>query len=95
MTADEIADVSAMELKTRLNGEQVQNATVADMIFDIPTIINYVSTIVNLRRGDIISTGSPAGSGGSRQPQRFLRVGDELEIEWSGVGCLKNKVVKG
>ena len=95
VTADEIADVSAMELKTRLNGEQVQNATVADMIFDIPTIINYVSTIVHLRSGDIISTGSPAGSGGSRQPQRFLRIGDELEIEWSGVGCLKNKVVKG
>lgn len=95
VTADEIADVSAMELKTRLNGEQVQNATVADMIFDIPTIINYVSTIVHLRSGDIISTGSPEGSGGSRQPQRFLEAGDELEIEWSGVGCLKNRVVKG
>ena len=95
VTADEIVDVSAMELKTRLNGEQVQNATVADMIFDIPTIINYVSTIVHLRPGDIISTGSPEGSGGSRQPQRFLSLGDELEIEWSGIGCLKNRVVKG
>ena len=92
VTADEIADVSAMRLSTRLNGEEVQSTTVSEMIFDIPTIINYVSTIVHLRPGDIIATGSPAGSGGSREPQRFLVPGDELEIEWSGVGCLKNKV---
>ncbi len=93
VTSGEIADVSAMRLSTRLNGEEVQNTTVSEMIFDIPTIINYVSTIVHLRSGDIIATGSPAGSGGSRQPQRFLVPGDELEIEWSGVGCLKNRVV--
>ena len=46
----------------------------------------------HLKPGDIISTGSPEGSGGSRQPQRFLKVGDELEIEWSGVGTLRNRV---
>ncbi|MEM8743147.1 MAG: fumarylacetoacetate hydrolase family protein [Pseudomonadota bacterium] len=93
VTADEIADPFAIELHTRLNGEVVQNTTVASMIFDIPTLVNYASTIMHLKPGDIISTGSPEGSGGSRQPQRFLVPGDELEISWSGVGTLKNKVV--
>ncbi len=94
VTADEIDDPYQMRLATRLNGEEVQTATPRDMIFDIPTIINYVSTIVQLKPGDIIATGSPAGSGGSRDPQRFLVPGDELEIEWSGIGCLKNQVQK-
>jgi len=94
VSADEIDDPFAMRLSTRLNGEEVQTATPRDMIFDIPTIINYVSTIVRLVPGDIIATGSPAGSGGSREPQRFLVPGDELEIEWSGIGCLRNRVVQ-
>jgi len=94
VTADEIADPSAMKLSTRLNGEEVQSTTVASMIFDIPTMVSYVSSFIHLKAGDIISTGSPAGSGGSRQPQRFLIPGDELEIAWSGVGTLRNKVEK-
>lgn len=93
-TADEIDDPFAIELHTRLNGELVQNTTVASMIFDIPTMVSYASTIMNLRPGDIISTGSPEGSGGSRQPQRFLVPGDELEISWSGIGTLRNRVVE-
>lgn len=93
VTADEIADPFAIKLSTRLNGDEVQNTTVAAMIFDIPTMVNYVSSFLHLKPGDIISTGSPAGSGGSRVPQRFLVPGDELEIEWSGVGVLKNRVV--
>jgi len=92
VSADEIDDPFALRLSTRLNGEEVQSTTAGKMIFDIPTIINYVSSIIHLKPGDIISTGSPAGSGGSRQPQRFLKPGDELEIEWSGIGCLKNRV---
>ncbi len=91
-TADEIDDPFGIELHTRLNGEVVQNTTVASMIFDIPTLVAYASTIMHLKPGDIISTGSPEGSGGSRQPQRFLVPGDELEITWSGVGTLKNTV---
>ncbi len=92
VTADEIADPSAIELHTRLNGDVVQNTTVASMIFDIPTMVSYTSTMMHLKPGDIISTGSPEGSGGSRQPQRFLVSGDELEISWSGIGTLRNKV---
>jgi 2-keto-4-pentenoate hydratase/2-oxohepta-3-ene-1,7-dioic acid hydratase in catechol pathway len=92
VTADEIADPFAMRLSTRLNGEEVQSARVNDMIFDIPTLVSYVSTFIHLKPGDILSTGSPEGSGGSRQPQRFLAPGDELEISWSGVGALRNRV---
>jgi 2-keto-4-pentenoate hydratase/2-oxohepta-3-ene-1,7-dioic acid hydratase in catechol pathway len=95
VSKDEIKDVRAMRLSTRLNGEEVQMARVADMIFDVPTIVEYVSGIMRLRPGDVISTGSPAGSGGSRVPQRFLKAGDRLEIEWTGLGVLENKVKKG
>ena len=92
VTADEIADPLAIRLSTRLNGEEVQSTTVDQMIFDIPTLIAYVSNIMPLAPGDIISTGSPDGSGGSRIPQRFLKPGDRLEIEWSGIGILQNTV---
>ncbi|MDA0997175.1 MAG: fumarylacetoacetate hydrolase family protein [Proteobacteria bacterium] len=93
VTSDEIKDPFGMELKTRLNGELVQNSKAGDMIFGIPELISYVSGMLPLEPGDMISTGSPEGSGGSRQPQRFLIAGDELEIEWSGIGTLRNKVV--
>lgn len=92
VTADEIADASAMTLTTRLNGEVVQNTTACEMIFSIPELIAYISHTIDLRPGDLIATGSPEGSGGSRQPQRFLRTGDTLDIEVSGVGVLRNRV---
>ncbi|MGI9383957.1 MAG: fumarylacetoacetate hydrolase family protein [Methyloligellaceae bacterium] len=92
VTADEIDDATRLTLSTRLNGEEVQRATVDQMIFDIPTQISYLSTFLHLKPGDIVSTGSPEGSGGSRIPQRFLRPGDRLEIEWSGIGTLRNHV---
>jgi len=92
VTADEVDNPSALALSTRLNGEEVQRTTVDQMIFDIPTLIEYVSTFLHLKPGDILSTGSPEGSGGSRVPQRFLVPGDKLEIEWSGIGVLENSV---
>ena len=92
VTADEIADPFAMSLTTRLNGEEVQSTTAAAMIFPIPELISYISHTIDLRPGDLIATGSPEGSGGSRQPPRFLRAGDTLEIEVSGVGVLRNRV---
>lgn len=92
VTADEIADLPSMRLSTRLNGETVQNTTVAEMVFSIPEIIAYISHTIDIRPGDLIATGSPEGAGGSRQPPRFLREGDVLEIEVSGVGVLINRV---
>jgi 2-keto-4-pentenoate hydratase/2-oxohepta-3-ene-1,7-dioic acid hydratase in catechol pathway len=91
-TADEIPDPSAMTLTTRLNGETVQHTPASAMIFPIPQVIEYVSHITELSPGDLISTGSPEGSGGSRQPQRFLVAGDRLEIEVSGIGTLANRI---
>ena len=92
VTADEIDDPFAITLKTRLNGDEVQNTNAGEMIFPIPELIEYISHTIDLRPGDIISTGSPEGSGGSRQPPRFLRAGDTLEMEVSGVGVLQNRV---
>jgi len=91
-TADEIPDPSAMILTTRLNGETVQHTPASAMIFPIPQVIEYVSHITELSPGDLISTGSPEGSGGSRQPQRFLVAGDRLEIEVAGIGTLANRI---
>ena len=93
VTADEIIDPFSMRLSTRLNGKEVQSTMVGNMIFDIATLIHYLSGFLNLLPGDIISTGSPEGSGASRRPPRFLVPGDELEIEWSGIGILKNHVI--
>ncbi len=92
VTADEIDDPFAMRLSTKLNGEEVQSTTASEMIFPIPDLVAYVSELIYLKPGDVISTGSPGGSGGSRQPQRFLVPGDALEINWSGVGTLRNCV---
>ena len=92
VTADEIDDLPSIRLSTRLNGETVQDTHASDMVFSIPEVIAYISHTIDLRPGDLIATGSPEGSGGSRQPPRFLRLGDELDIEISGVGVLHNRV---
>lgn len=92
VTADEIENPDAMTLTTRLNGEQVQHTTAAEMVFPIPELIEYISHTIDLKPGDLIATGSPEGAGGSRRPPRFLRPGDRLEIEVSGIGVLRNAV---
>jgi 2-keto-4-pentenoate hydratase/2-oxohepta-3-ene-1,7-dioic acid hydratase in catechol pathway len=91
-TADEIADPSEMRLTARLNGAVVQDAHASEMIFGLAAQIAYVSTLMTVQPGDIIATGSPDGTGGSRTPKRFLRAGDRLDITVSGVGCLSNTV---
>ena len=92
VTADEIADTSRIELATKLNGEVVQNATLAEMIHPIAKVIAYASHIGELSPGDLIATGSPEGSGGSRTPPRFLRAGDEVEVCSPQIGVLCNSV---
>ena len=92
VTADEISDLSAMQLSTRLNHKTVQDTTAVAMVFSIPEVIAYISHTIEIRPGDIIATGSPEGAGGSQIPPRFLRKGDLLEIEVSGVGVLRNSV---
>lgn len=93
VTADEIAPGSALKLTTRLNGETVQDSHTGHMIFGIPRLIAYASTIFTLVPGDVIATGTPAGVGWSRRPQRFMKPGDVVEVEIEGIGTLRNPVV--
>ncbi|MBL7002697.1 MAG: fumarylacetoacetate hydrolase family protein [Gammaproteobacteria bacterium] len=92
VTRNEFEDINSMHIQTRLNGITVQDATANEMLFPIHELIAYISNAIDLKPGDLISTGSPDGSGGSRNPKQFLQVGDQLEIEVSGIGMLRNKV---
>lgn len=93
VTADEIPDPHAMELVTRLNGHEMQRAHLADMVWGLPALVAYVSTIFRLEVGDAISTGTPSGVGSRRQPPLFLQANDTLSVEVSGLGVLSNRVV--
>jgi 2-keto-4-pentenoate hydratase/2-oxohepta-3-ene-1,7-dioic acid hydratase in catechol pathway len=92
LTADEVPDPTALRLTTHINGELRQNALVADLIFDIPTLIEAISAGITLEPGDIIATGTPAGVGIGFQPPRFLKKGDVVRIEVAGIGVLENTV---
>jgi 2-keto-4-pentenoate hydratase/2-oxohepta-3-ene-1,7-dioic acid hydratase in catechol pathway len=91
VTRDEIADPHALGIRLTLSGEVMQNANTRDLIFRIPELIAYISGIVPLEAGDIISTGTPPGVGLGRTPQRWLRDGEEMVIEIEGIGALRNK----
>lgn len=93
VTADEIADPSALELTTRLNGAVMQHTTLHDLVFSIPQLIEYVSSFTRLLPGDVISTGTPDGVGFLRKPPVFLKPGDLVEIDIPTVGLLRNRVV--
>ncbi|MGX1974857.1 fumarylacetoacetate hydrolase family protein [Streptomyces kronopolitis] len=92
VTADEIPDPHRLRIRTRVNGETVQDGTTADMVFRIPALIAYLSRFFTLRAGDMVLTGTPAGCGDSMRPPRALRPGDVLESEVEGIGCLVNPV---
>ena len=92
VTADEIGDVTRLQLTTRVNGEVRQSACVGDLIFDIPTIIETLSSVLTLVPGDIIATGTPAGVGIGFDPPRFLAAGDTVSVEIDQIGVLENPV---
>jgi 2-keto-4-pentenoate hydratase/2-oxohepta-3-ene-1,7-dioic acid hydratase in catechol pathway len=92
VTADDIDDVHALRLTTHVNGELRQDAVVADLIFDIPTLIETISRYITLLPGDIIATGTPAGVGIGFDPPRFLRPGDTVTVAISGIGELGNPI---
>ncbi len=93
VTADEIPDPAGLTLKTRLNGETVQDGSTGDMIFDVPALIEYISTFTRLMPGDVIATGTPAGVGYRRDPRLYVKAGDRVEIEIGGIGTLANPVI--
>lgn len=92
-TADAIPDPAQLTLTTRLNDTQVQHKNIADMIFDVPAIIAYVSSWTELAPGDVIATGTPEGVGLGRKPPLWMKPGDTIEVEISGIGLLRNTVV--
>lgn len=92
VTADEIPDPGALTIRTVLNGEVMQDWTTDDMIFDVPSLIAYLSGSTTLLPGTVILTGTPHGVGFARKPPVFLKAGDTVSIEISGIGTLTNPV---
>ncbi len=93
VTRDEISDPNALNIKTILNGEVMQDANTSDMIFDVRQIISYISQIATLEPGDVILTGTPSGIGSTRKPPVFLKDGDTVTIEIEKLGSLTNPVI--
>lgn len=90
-TADEI-DVGALQVRCWVNGELRQDANTADLIFDVPTLIEVLSRGLTLQPGDVIATGTPAGVGIGFDPPRYLARGDSVAIEITGLGRLENRL---
>ena len=94
VTADELPDPSGLRLVTTLNGEVMQDGSTRDMIFDVPTLIEFLSGSTTLLPGTVILTGTPAGVGDGRRPPRYLQPGDVVEVTIDGIGTLRNTVVE-
>ena len=95
MTPDEIGNLDAMEITTRLNGEVMQHATADLLVFGFAELIEYCSTFIELVPGDVIVTGTPGGVGAARKPPVFMDEGDVIEVEVRPIGTLRNTVVVG
>ena len=92
VTADAFGDPSDVAVKARLNGETLQDGSTRNFIHDIPKMIAYVSTVLDLQPGDVIATGTPSGVGFSRKPPIFMKDGDKVEVEVGGIGVLVNTI---
>lgn len=93
VTPDEIPDPAALHLTTRVNGLVVQSAPLSDLVFGVPQLLAYLSTVIDLLPGDIIATGTPGGVGLFRDPPLFLKAGDTVEVSMDGLGTLSNPVM--
>lgn len=89
----QIADPGKLAIRMVINGQTLQDSTTADLIFNIPELIQYVSQVATLRPGDLIFTGTPAGVGAARTPPRFLQPGDVCRVEIEGLGAIENRCV--
>lgn len=92
VTTDEIPDPSLLQVKTRVNGKEMQNEMTKDMIFTCAECIEWCSNNMTLLPGTVILTGTPSGVGGGMEPPVWLKVGDEVECEISKIGTLRNRV---
>jgi 2-keto-4-pentenoate hydratase/2-oxohepta-3-ene-1,7-dioic acid hydratase in catechol pathway len=92
-TADEIEDPHNLDISMEINGEVLQQSNTRELIFGIPALIEYLSSVFTLEPGDIVTTGTPAGVGFSKKPPRWLRAGDEMVVRIQRLGELRNPVV--
>jgi acylpyruvate hydrolase len=93
VSADEVADPHALDIRVSIGDEVLQSSNTKHLIFTIPQLIAYLSAVMTLEPGDVIATGTPAGVGAARTPQRWLRPGDVVRVEISSLGALENPVV--
>jgi 2-keto-4-pentenoate hydratase/2-oxohepta-3-ene-1,7-dioic acid hydratase in catechol pathway len=93
VTSDEIPDPTRLTLVTRLNGVEMQRSGTDMLIYSIPKVIKFVSDFTSVAPGDVIATGTPAGVGHRRSPPLWMKPGDVLEVEISGIGTLRNPVI--
>jgi 2-keto-4-pentenoate hydratase/2-oxohepta-3-ene-1,7-dioic acid hydratase in catechol pathway len=93
VTADEIPNPNALRIRTVVSGEVLQDWNTNDMIFDVPTLIEFLSGSTTLLPGTVILTGTPHGVGMARTPRRWLHPGDSVSIEIEKIGTLTNPVV--
>ncbi|MBA4761774.1 fumarylacetoacetate hydrolase family protein [Sphingomonas sp.] len=93
VTLDEVGDLPAQRVQTRLNGNLVQDQPISDLIWDIPAIVEYCSTFTSLSAGDVIATGTPGGVGDKRVPPLYMVPGDVVEISVGSIGTLANPIV--
>jgi 2,4-didehydro-3-deoxy-L-rhamnonate hydrolase len=93
VTADELPHPDRVALRTRLNGRTLQDGSTSDWLFPLPRLIAFLSQVMPLEPGDIVTTGTPAGVGVFRKPQVFMQAGDVVEIEAEGIGVLRTRIV--
>jgi 2-keto-4-pentenoate hydratase/2-oxohepta-3-ene-1,7-dioic acid hydratase in catechol pathway len=93
VTTDEIPDPSSLTLTTRLNGVEVQHSGTDKLIYSIPQIVAFCSDFTTLSPGDIIATGTPEGVGHGRKPPLWMKPGDTLDVEITGIGVLRAHIV--
>ena len=94
VTPDEAGPHDAIEIRLTLNGEQMQGASTADLIFSVPALLSHLSALMTLEPGDVVSTGTPDGVGGARQPRVWLDDGDEVVIESPTLGRLETHIAR-
>jgi 2-keto-4-pentenoate hydratase/2-oxohepta-3-ene-1,7-dioic acid hydratase in catechol pathway len=93
VTRDEIADPHALDISLEIGGEILQQSNTRELVFGVPALIEYISSVVTLEPGDVVATGTPAGVGFARKPPRYLRDDDEVVIRIQGIGELRNPVI--
>ncbi len=93
VTKDEIANPHALDIRMVINGEVLQDSNTKNLIFKIPELVAYLSSVFTLEPGDIVSTGTPSGVGAARKPPRWLRAGDDVRVLIPAIGELRNPVI--